>query len=459
MTDAKLSFAERLSYGMGDIGTSLAYNMASGFLLFYYTNVVGLPAAGVGTVFLIARLMDAVIDLCVGIAVDRTRSRWGRTRGYFLYAAVPYALVTVAVFHVPAWGHGAQLAYAFVTFKALGILMSLIAIPYTALLPMMTRDTGERLRVSGLRSVGTSISVVLGTAAVLPLVDAFGQGDRQRGFSSVAVLFALIGLACTLALFRNCRERWHDDTPQDAAILPAVREMLRNRAWLVTFGSCLLYFVRFGLMMAATAYFAIDVLRKPWLVSIMLPAVSGMLLLSSFVAPPILARTGIRRGCAFVLALAAGLFSALPFAESNTAAFLGIYIAACLATSITTTAAFAMIAESVDYHHWRFGERREGLLSAGVSLATKLGMALGTAGFAFLLGAAGYVPEAVTETARDAIRWAYYGSAVVLLAAQTAVVLLWPMDGMHARIRDDVAARVAGPASASRTLPTSTPAK
>lgn len=446
MTDAKLSFAERLSYGMGDMGTSLAYNMASGFLLFYYTNVVGLPAAGVGTVFLVARLMDAVIDLCVGIAVDRTRGRWGRTRGYFLFSAVPYALVTVAVFHVPAWSHGAQLAYAFVTFKALGILMSLMAIPYTALLPMMTRDTGERLRISGLRSVGTSISVVLGTAAVLPLVETFGRGDRERGFESVAILFATIGLACTLALYRNCRERWHDATPQDAAILPAVREMLRNRAWWVTFASCLLYFVRFGVMMASTAYFAIDVLRKPWLVSIMLPAVSGMLLLSSFVAPPILTRTGIRRGCAFVLALAAGLFALLPFTETNVAAFLGVYIAACLATSITTTAAFAMIAETVDYHQWRFGARREGLLAAGVSLATKVGMALGTAGFAFVLGAADYAPDAVTDAARDAIRWTYYGSAVILLIAQTAVVLLWPMDGLHARIRADVAARSGAPA-------------
>ena len=80
MQNTKLGFVERLSYGFGDMGTSLAYNMASGFLLFYYTNVVGLPAASVGTVFLVARLLDAVIDFRVGIAVDNTRSRWGRTR-------------------------------------------------------------------------------------------------------------------------------------------------------------------------------------------------------------------------------------------------------------------------------------------------------------------------------------------------------------------------------------------
>ncbi|MBF6907442.1 MFS transporter, partial [Acinetobacter baumannii] len=143
-------------------------------------------------------------------AVDKTRSRWGRTRGYFLFTAVPYALVTVALFHVPQWSEGAQLAYAFVTFKALGILMSFQAIPYTALMPMMTLDTGERLKLSGMRSVGTSISVVLGTAAVLPLAGLFGGSDQQRGFQSVAMLFAAIGLVCTVALYRNCRERFED---------------------------------------------------------------------------------------------------------------------------------------------------------------------------------------------------------------------------------------------------------
>ncbi|NLR70570.1 MFS transporter [Novosphingobium sp. ERN07] len=428
------------------MGTSLAYNMASGFLLFYYTNVVGLPAAAVGTVFLIARLLDAVIDVVVGIAVDKTRSRWGRTRGYFLFTALPYALVTVALFHMPDWSEGAQLAYAFVTFKALGILMSLQAIPYTALMPMMTLDSSERLKLSGMRGIGTSISVVMGTAAVLPLVGLFGGNDQKQGFQSVAMLFAAIGFVCTVALFRNCRERFEDSSSPDFAIMPAVREMLHNRAWLVVFASCLLYFIRFGLMMSATAYFAIDVLGKPWMISIMLPAVSGMLLLSSVVAPPILAHTGIRRGCVFVLGLSAALFALLPLAESSVPLFLSIYIAACLATSITITAAFAMIAETVDYHEWKFGTRREGLLSAGISLSTKVGMAIGTAGFAFVLSAAGYAPDAVTDTARDAIRWAYYGSAVVLLGLQTVVMLMWPMDGLRETIRNDIAGRSPAPA-------------
>lgn len=424
--DQNLSLTERTSYGFGDMGTSLAYNMASGFLLYYYTNVVHLPAAAIGTVFLVARLLDAVIDMLVGIAVDKTRTHRGRTRPYFLYNAVPYAIVTVLLFRVPAWSQTAQLVYAFATFKALGILMSLQAIPYTALMPMMTRNTGERLKLSGMRSIGTSVSVVLGTAATMPLVGLFGGGNEARGFQAVAVLFACLGLIATFALYRNCRERFEDPAGPRFAILPAVREMLYNRAWLVCFAYCLLYFIRFGAMMSSTTYFAIEVLHRPWMISVMLPAVSGMLLLSSFVAPPFFARMGLRKGSSIVLGAAAVIFAFLPLTESRPALFLAVYFVACLTTSVTIVAAFTMIAETVDYHEARFGSRREGLLSSGVSLATKVGMALGTAGFAYLLSAVDYQATAVTEGARDAIRWAWYGSAVVLLALQTGVALMWP---------------------------------
>ena len=135
-----------------------------------------------------------------------------------------------------------------------------------------------------------------------------------------------------------------------------------------------------------------------------------------------------------MLAIAAVLFAGLPLTEAQPALFLTIYIAACLATSITITAAFTMIAETVDFHEAQFGSRNEGLLSAGVSLATKVGMAGGTAGFAFVLALSGYAPGAVSAGAQGAIRWSYYGGAVVLLLCQVAVVWFWPMGSAPRRV-------------------------
>ncbi len=422
----RLTLTERLSYGFGDFGYSLAYNMAGAFLLYYYTVVAKLPAAAVGTIFLAARLLDAVIDILVGIAVDKTRSRWGRTRPYFLFTAVPYAVVVVLLFNVPDGSETMRLLYAFLTFKALGILMSLGSIPYTALLPMMTRDTGERLKLSGMRSIGTSVSVILGTAATMPLVGLFGGGDEQRGFLATATLFAGLSLIALFLLFRNCRERYDDDASPKFAVLPAIGQMLRNRAWAVCFGFTLLYFIRFGTMISLTAFFAIEVLGRPWMISILLPAISGMLLLAAFIAPPILARTGLRRGCLGAILISIALFAVLPLTEASPPAFIAVYLMASIATSVTITGIFTMAAETVDYHEAQFGIRNEGLLSSGISLATKIGMAVGTAAIAYSLGIAGYVPGGVTETARQTIRWSYYGWPIVLLALQAGVILLWP---------------------------------
>lgn len=432
-----LSLTERASYGFGDFGYSLAYNMAGAFLLYYYVSVVMLPAAAVGTIFLIARMLDAVIDPLVGIAVDKTRSRWGRTRPYFLFTALPYIAVFIAVFRVPDWPQGAQLAYAFVTFKALGILLSLGSIPYTALMPMMTLDTRQRLKLGGWRSIGTSISVILGTGATIPLVGLLGGGDEQRGFLGTALLFAALSLVALVMLFRNCRERFEDHASPSFRVLPAVGQMVRNRAWLVCFGFCLLYFIRFGAMLGLTVFFAKDVLAKPWLLPVMLPMVSGGLLVAAFIAPPILARYGIRKGCVGAIAVSIVLFLAM--AAVDDAPDLGIgglavpplllpYFAFSIVTSITITGIFAMAAESVDYHQWKHDVRFEGLLSSGISISTKVGMAVGSAAAAFVLAFAQYDPAQVSDAARQTIRLAYYAAPIVLLFLQALVVTFWPMD-------------------------------
>jgi GPH family glycoside/pentoside/hexuronide:cation symporter len=446
----QLSFGERASYGFGDFGFSLIYNMAGAFLLYYYTDVVRLPPAAVGTVFLIARALDAIIDPLVGIAVDKTRSRWGRTRPYFLFIALPYALVSVATFTVPAWSQGAQLAYAFITFKALGVLMSLGSIPYTALMPMMTLDTDQRLKLGGWRSIGTSVSVILGTAATMPLVGVLGRGNEQAGFTATAALFAALSLLALYLLFSNCRERHEDTASPSFRVLPAVMQMLRNRAWLVCFLFCMLYFLRFGVMLGLTIFYAKDVLQQPWLIPVMLPMVSGGLLIAAFIAPPVLSRTGIKWGCIGAIIVSLILFGLMAAVDAAPAWAIGTisfpplllpYFAFSIVTSITITGIFTMAANAVDYHQARYGVRYEGLLSAGISTSTKVGMAVGSAGAAFALSYAAYQPDAVTDAARAAIRQAYFIGPAALLVLQAIVVFFWPMDGQWREDADTAAAR------------------
>src|SRR5215475_10375996 len=98
----RLSLREKLSYASGSVASNLSWNMVAGFLVVYYTDTAAIPAALVGTLILVTRVGDAIFDPIVGVLVDRTRTRFGKTRPYLLYAAVPFALTCVLVFSVPA---------------------------------------------------------------------------------------------------------------------------------------------------------------------------------------------------------------------------------------------------------------------------------------------------------------------------------------------------------------------
>ena len=126
--------------------------------------------------------------------------------------------------------------------------------------------------------------------------------------------------------------------------------------------------------------------------------------------------------------------------------FLAVFVLSSLCVSVTMVGIFTMAADSVDWHEWKCGTRNEGLLSSGISLATKVGMALGTAAIAYTLALSGYQAHAVSDGARAAIRWSYYGWPIAIYALQLVVILFWPMDGLHARIRAEVAERRALPA-------------
>lgn len=419
---------EVLAYGAGDVAASLVWNAVSAFALIFYTDVALLPAAALGTLFFFTRIFDAFFDVAIGLSVDRTSSRWGKARPYLLYGAVPFAVLGVATFYVPDASENMRFLYAAITYFLLVLLLSVVTIPYSAMLPMMSSHHKDTVDLSAARSVATSVGVIVVTALFLPGVEYFGQGDAQQGYLIMAAIVSAAALIMLLTCFSLCKERVQPVAANKLEIKTDVSRMFRNRAWNIASGFALLNFIRFGALLSLTPFFAINVLQQPWTISVLLPALSGTLLVGAFIARPFLSRFGTIKTDSVALIAGAILFGLLPLFESEPVIFLTLYVLSSLVISITMTSIYAMAAEAVDYHQALFGTRQEGLLAAGVSLAIKIGMAVGTAGVAWALAFSGYSPQAVPENAISTMRWLYYGLPLVVFALQFICIRFYPAD-------------------------------
>ncbi|HIF7242720.1 TPA: MFS transporter [Klebsiella pneumoniae] len=133
MKDRILSVKEKIGYGMGDAASHIIFDNVMLYMMFFYTDIFGIPAGFVGTMFLLARALDAISDPCMGLLADRTRSRWGKFRPWILFGAIPFGLVCVLAYSSPDLSHNGKLIYAAVTYTLLTLLYTVVNIPYCAL--------------------------------------------------------------------------------------------------------------------------------------------------------------------------------------------------------------------------------------------------------------------------------------------------------------------------------------
>ena len=170
----KLSLKEKIGYGFGDAASSMFWKLFGMYIMFFYTDIYGIPAAVVGTMFLFTRVGDAIIDPFIGIVADRTETRWGKFRPYLLWMAIPFGIIGVLTFTTPNLGMTGKIIYAYVTYSLMMIIYSMINVPYASLMGVMTSDGKERTTLATFRFIFAFGGSFLVLALFQPLFDGFG---------------------------------------------------------------------------------------------------------------------------------------------------------------------------------------------------------------------------------------------------------------------------------------------
>lgn len=391
-------FISKFAYGMGDVGCNFSWMFVSNFLMIFYTDVFGIGMSAVATLMLVSRIWDAVNDPIIGTLTDKTHSRWGRFRPWLLFGAPVTALVLILTFWAhPDWSQTAKIVYMAVTYCILVLGYTCVNLPYGTLCGAMTQDIDERAKLNTSRSVSAMIAIGVLNIITVPLVTFFGKGNAQSGYLTVAIIYGIIFAACHLFCFSKTKEVVEVPVGQKLPISVQLKSVLKNRPYqLAILGQFLFGFILYGRNADILYYFTYvegsATLFSYYSMAIVLPSIVG-----AACFPWMFRKTGNKGYAAAVFALLCGVFMALLYFFSPNTSPVEFYVCSAIAWfffSGFNTAIYAIIPDCVEYGEWKTGVRNDGFQYPFVSLANKMGMALGTAMFALALDSAGYVAGA-----------------------------------------------------------------
>jgi len=402
----RLSVREKIGYGLGDTASNFYWQMFMNFLLFFYTDVFGIPAATAGTMFLIVRIWDTVNDPMMGVIADRTNTRWGKFRPWLLWGALPIGIIGVLTFTTPDFGTTGKVVYAYVTYTFMIMAYTVVNIPYSALMGVMTPNSLERTSLSSYRFVLAFVGAFIVQGATLPLVKFFGKGSKAVGFQWTMVVYSIAAIALFIATFAMTRERVHPPKEQKTSLKNDLKDIAHNRPWLVMFfiGIFALTYncIRSGAIIYYFKYYVgREALTSAFMVCGTAAVIVGVMLTNFFSR-----KLGKRN--LYILLMSAttvlsGLFYFIP--KDRIALIFATHILISFILAPTAPLIWAMYADTADYSEWKWKRRATGLVFSAASFAQKMGYTIGGALAGWLLAYYGFKANVVqTEATQNGIR-------------------------------------------------------
>lgn len=444
----KVTVKERLAYGCGDFSSNIMYSAMAAFLLFYYTDVVGVSAAAVavGIIMMCSRLFDGVSDLIMGVIIDRTKSPFGKARIWILRLVVPYAIGTVLLFAVPVgWSETAKLIYIFFSYNlAFTVLFTGINLPYATLTALMTQDQYERSVLSIFRMILATCGTLFIKTCTLPVVRFFG--NDARAWTMTFIVFGALEIVTFMITFLFTRERVNtadDDKRLKIPVTLGFKALVKNKYWFMAALNPILIFIAQGINGSAEVYYTKIVLGNSDLVGTFSVALQATQIICMFFIARFVKKFGKRNVLMIGAAIMIAGYSIMGIGADN----LTVLIAGCMLRGVgnagISACMFAMVTDTIEYGEWKTGIRTEGLINSAASFGQKIGNGLSSVILGAILSIGGYVGTAVTQTAGaiTAIKVSYIYVPVILTVIQIIVLAFYHLDKEYDSILTDLKSR------------------
>ena len=442
----KTSYPIRFSYAASDVAGQLVFTfIIGGYLSKFFTDTYGLAATTCGTIIALARWIDAIDAPVWGIIFDRTNSRLGKSRPWFLWLCVPFAVFGVLTFQSPDLGHTAKVWYAAVTYILCNILYTGINTPVTSILSGLTADPQERVTLTCFRMFGSKLGVLIVNLTALKMVAWLGHGDDRRGFMLTLPVYAASSIFFYLLAFKNLKETIPVEKTS-APILGTFRALRGNWPWLIIFASSFLFWIGFIARVSTVPYYFEYVLHRQDLIWLAY-SLDFVSLATAFLLPWVCRWTSKRT--AWALGLLGMVVGQLILYVGDSMCFsmdliMTGWTIGFLASGMAMAIPFSILSDSVDYGEWKTGVRAAGLLTAiGAAFCLKAGAGLGGAIPLWIMGANGYVANVAQSAASlRAIEFSFIWLPAICLALSVVPVLFYKkFERLEPQIHAELAAR------------------
>ena len=359
-----LSVSEKVGYGLGDTASNLYWKLFEYFQLVFYTDVFGISAGAAATMFFVTKIWDAINDPLVGYLSDRTRTAWGRFRPYLIWMSIPFAVTGILTFYTPDLSPSGKLIYAYVTYTLVFMAYTAINIPYGALMGVISPNSLERTTVSTYRFVLAFFGGLVVQKFTEPLVKFFGGThevvidgatvevvNQQAGFFWTVVCYACAAVVLFTITFLTTRERVVPEQKKNTAFSQDVKDLLKNKPWIVLLFVGLFQILAGWTRGSATAFYFKYYVGSEFgnfLVAGTVASIVGMLF-----TKPLVKQLGNKWAMVLIMLGNALCMSGFYFlGKDQTSVMYALHIFGSFITGPMPILLFAMYADAADFSEW-----------------------------------------------------------------------------------------------------------
>lgn len=429
----KLSWIQRIGFGSGDLAQNLIYQTVAQYLLIFYTNVYGLPAATAAIMFLIVRLVDVVWDPLVGAFVDKHNPKLGKYRSYLILGGIPLTGFAILCF----WnGFSGSLLYAYITYVGLSMCYTLINVPYGALNASLTRDTDEITKLTSVRMFLANLgglAVAYGIPIIVKTLSPDGKinsSESANAWFITMTIYAVVGLVLLIFCYTQTKERVVMDEKDTAQVKVSDlwNEFVHNKPLRVLAFFFITAFAMMAIGNSAGSYYMIYNVQAPdWL-----PYFAALGSIPAFIFMPMVPaiKRAIGKKQMFYVFLTVAIvgmamlyaISVIPALKTQVWLVLVAQFVKSTGVIVATGYMWALVPEVISYGEHTTGKRISGIVNALTGIFFKAGMALGGVVPGFVLAFVNFDEKnTVTQSAfaQQGILW--------LVAVIPALLLLLAM--------------------------------